>query len=298
MEQPEQSLPVSGEGDVYEPSLCLDDDSLLGMTLSGVPDETSTPSPGASMHDWFNHGLAMLKSARWGSSRDAFFKVQSQIPSGDPLEARCYALRGYATAKLGRTDEAIEAYQDSIRIDDGAIEAWSGLACALLDQSQLQKALEAALQATQIRPENAPLRYNVGNILLRLEDYHGALAAFREAIKRDPGLYPAYVNLGVALAGQGAYAESIEQLDYAHILEPNARRVHTNRGIVLARLKRWDESAEALSRSIELSPKIGRTYIVLSIVERCRGNTLGAMSILNKCIDMDLEKPRAFHNLG
>ena len=87
-------------------------------------------------------------------------------------------------------------------------------------------------------------------------------------------------------------------MDYARVLEPESRRVHTNRGIILARLKRWDDSADAFQSSIKVAPKIGRNYIILSMVEQCRGNFLEAMVVLNKCIDLELEKSKAFHNLG
>ena len=118
-----------------------------------------------------------------------------------------------------------------------------------------------------------------------MEDYEQAIAAYGAAISLFVGLFPAWVNLAAAHARMKNYGKAIEALDYALVLKPESRRVNVNRGIVLARLSRWEEASAALEKSIEIAPEYARSYIILSLVESCRGNDMQAISVLNSCID-------------
>ena len=127
---------MPGEGDVYEPSLCLDDDSLLGMTGDFEIDDLEAPPQDADFHQWFNHGLARLKSGQWKQARSALALVVEKVPAGDALTGRAHALHGYASAKLGRHKEAVASYESAIQSNPVSIEAMSGLACVMFELGQ------------------------------------------------------------------------------------------------------------------------------------------------------------------
>ena len=101
---------MPGEGDVYEPSLCLDDDSLLGMTGDFEIDDLEAPPQDADFHQWFNHGLARLKSGQWKQARSALALVVEKVPAGylggKPLPERhsLYSFNSYLFPFLSQVD--------------------------------------------------------------------------------------------------------------------------------------------------------------------------------------------------
>lgn len=292
------SLTIAGDSDTFASGLCLDDDTLLGDSLS--VGRLDLPEPPASQNpaQWFNHGLAMLKKGAWSHAVEVFEKCLNTEQSDQDMISRSYALKGYALSKHGRIEEAIVCYKSCLEINSESIEALSGLACSMVDMNRLDKALKYSMKACAARPENGPLRYNLGNIHLRMNQLDQAVAAYGASISLLVGLFPAWVNLAAAQAAMKNYDKALESLDYAVVLKPDSRRVHVNRGIVLARLKRWEEASVALAKSITIAPEYARSYIILSLVESCRGNDIQAISVLNTCIDRGLLLPNAYHNLG
>ena len=298
VEHIDPSLTITGSSDTFASGLCLEDDTLLGESLSiGAADLPQPPSD-SDPAKWFNHGLAILKRSAWSRAVEVFDQCIENIRSDQELHARAFALKGYALAKQGYIENAILCYKSSLELNGDSIEALSGLACAMGGMNRLDKGLKYSKKACSVRPENGPLRYNLGNMYLRMEDYEQAIAAYGAAISLFVGLFPAWVNLAAAHARMKNYGKAIEALDYALVLKPESRRVNVNRGIVLARLSRWEEASAALEKSIEIAPEYARSYIILSLVESCRGNDMQAISVLNSCIDKGLMLPKAYHNLG
>jgi protein O-GlcNAc transferase len=112
------------------------------------------------------------------------------VAMADPLldEARRLATgtqlllhRGSAAARQGRTQEALEMFEEALLADPG----------------------------------NAIAHYNAGALYLAQQQTERALAEFRRAIELDPGYQIAYLNLGSVLSRLGRYDEAIEQLERA-----------------------------------------------------------------------------------
>ena len=129
--------------------------------------------------------------------------------------------RSGALLHLDRAKDAEAAAREAIRLDPGNADAFAALAAALTDRRQRQEALDAAEQAlaldpehpgaTNLRaialtrlgrrdeaagalegalsrdPENAVSHANRGWTLLHQNDVKGAMLAFREALRLEPG---------------------------------------------------------------------------------------------------------------
>lgn len=64
-----------------------------------------------------------------------------------------------------------------------------------------QQALPAWQAAVRQYPDHAMLTFALGNALYDSDDTQGAISAFREATRLDPGLTEAWLNLGLLLKG-------------------------------------------------------------------------------------------------
>ena len=68
------SLTVAGDSDTFASGLCLDDDTLLGDSLSVGRLDLPDPPPSKNPAQWFNHGLAILKKGAWSHAIEVFDK--------------------------------------------------------------------------------------------------------------------------------------------------------------------------------------------------------------------------------
>ena len=119
---------------------------------------------------------------------------------------RALALGGQATI-----DEAIEHFQQALRINPELAEAHSNLGLALVRQGKLAEAIEHFQQAVHFRPDYARAHSHWGQALIRLGKLDEAIEHFREALRIAPDLAEARANLGLALARQGTPAEATER---------------------------------------------------------------------------------------
>jgi len=75
---------------------------------------------------------------------------------------------------------------------------------------------------------------------------------WRDVLEKYPDEFIASLNLGFDLAGQGRYAEALEQYRHADALKPGDTRVQTNLGTALAGLGRYEEAIPRLREALRI----------------------------------------------
>lgn len=115
-----------------------------------------------------------------------------------------------------RYEQAIEAYQKALAIDNNFVEARNGL----------------------------------GVIFSRQGKYNEAIAAFKSAIQQAPKAAHLYSNMGYAYYLQGQYTASVTALVQATSLDPNNQHALNNLGMAYAKAGRNVESMQAFSQAI------------------------------------------------
>lgn len=130
---------------------------------------------------------------------------------------------GYARAldRLGRSDEALEAYQTTIRIS----------------------------------PDYAKAHLNLGDLYVRMNKTAAAVDAFRAALKAQPNWAEAHTRLGLALAMRGASAEAIDAFRTAIRIDPDSAAAHYYLAFALEQAGRNDEAARAYETVLRLDPR-------------------------------------------
>ena len=68
-------------------------------------------------------------------------------------------------------DEAIEHYQQAIKLNPKKPESFYNLGNALCVKAEYDAAIEAYSQAIELDPKNAPAYYNLGNALYMLNKF-------------------------------------------------------------------------------------------------------------------------------
>ena len=105
-----------------------------------------------------------------------------------------------------------------------------------------------------INPDNAEAQYNYGNVLLGLQRFDEAFAAFGNALTLNPSLAEAYLNRGGILMSQRRNEEALDCFDAAIRINQNYSEAHCNRGNALEELKRFEEALSSYNSALAINP--------------------------------------------
>ena len=180
----------------------------------------------------FEKGLERLAKNDADGSRTQFVRATTAFP--DYYEA--YYHIGVADLRLGREEDAAQAFQKAIDLSGGHY-AWAQFALGLL----LCRRGEYAEAETVIRkgldvdgsPATGHLFLSVA--LFRLNRLEDAEKSAREALLRRPGFALAYLVLADVHGRRGEYARQLQNLDAYLKLEPDgpaSKRVREVREVV------------------------------------------------------------------
>ena len=119
---------------------------------------------------------------------------------------------------LGRKewDEAINQYQQALRVNPDYMEAYNNLGNALFHEGRIEDAIPQYQKALQINPAVAAVHNNFGGVLLQQGSLDEAITQFREALHIEPDLMEARFNLGKALLQKGRAEEAVPHFQRAN----------------------------------------------------------------------------------
>ncbi|HSN91929.1 MAG TPA: tetratricopeptide repeat protein [Anaeromyxobacteraceae bacterium] len=145
-------------------------------------------------------------------------------------------------------------HRHALRHTERNWQAWNGLGGALSETERVEEAIRAYQESVRIRPE-FPLPWNgIGAQYGRLGQHQLALGALEQAIRLDPAYADAWYNLGTALANLGRPSEAAPCLRRAVELAPEHARAWYNLGMVSLVLGDPSGAAESLERLRRIAP--------------------------------------------
>jgi len=114
-------------------------------------------------------------------------------------------------------------------------------------------------------PDNPVLLTALGSSLVDLGRFDDAEQELRRALRLDPTVTEARLELGVLYFRRGLYARADEELRVACTQDPENGHAHLCRGEVLNQLGRIDEALDTLQRAADLDP-VPRAYYLMGIL--------------------------------
>jgi uncharacterized protein (TIGR02466 family) len=122
--------------------------------------------------------------------------------------------------------------------------------------------------------------------------------AARALLKTYPSLLIAHNLLGVALEGQGKFAEAAECYRKALQFEPRVAEIHFNLGAALANLGRQDEAIKSYRRAIELKPNLAVAHFNLGLALQSQDKLDEAIAGYRKAIGLEPGFFEAYGSMG
>ncbi len=185
-------------------------DGATGQTVPSATNAvaTSRASPGAN---------PATESVLSRTAPRYKYTVLSVPASGNRTEAERVFSRGLQAQTGRRYAQAIEAYQEAVRLDPAFYEARYNLGLAYSRQNNSSAALPCYERALVIRPDSADARYNFALLLMESHFTLDAISEFEKGIAGHPTEARSHLALG------NIYAQDLRQ--------PAKAKVHYRRVI-------------------------------------------------------------------
>lgn len=133
---------------------------------------------------------------------DIFDKIQELDQSKQVIDPGLIAILNK------QYDKAVTIYQEALRIEPKAVDAWERLGASYDKLKQYDKALTAYQEAVRIKPDYPYAWYNLGVAYIDLKQYDKAVTAYQEAVRIKPDHADAWNNLGAVYFDLGRYGKT------------------------------------------------------------------------------------------
>jgi len=197
-------------------------------------------------------------------------QVLSAVPDAG-RSAKLYAALGATYEQRKDFKSAIDAYKHAIRLDRDNLDAIRGLAENLLNDGQIDAALDQYRVIADANPEDAQTYLRISEIYRRQGKYDQALDSLKKAEAMVPDALEVPYNIAVVYEAQGRYDEAIKILQDLLKKTEKADSSYSqadrnNRGIFVERLgmvyrdqENYPAAVEAFRKMIPLGDENAKT---------------------------------------
>jgi TonB family protein len=136
---------------------------------------------------------------------------------------------GRAYHEAGRDTEAIACYKEAIRIQRNNADAYCGLALVYMRTNRDEDAEKMITRAVEIQPDKSGagmLYWGLGMLRMTLKKFEEGLAAFTEAVRRNPDEANGHYGMGMAFCLLQRYEAAISSLKRALEISPEDPWAH------------------------------------------------------------------------
>jgi uncharacterized protein (TIGR02466 family) len=172
-----------------------------------------------------------------------------------------------ALTHLNHLDEAIAMYKQAIKIKPNFFEAYGNLGTILQKQGKLEEAITSYQKGLSINPQDARGYFNLGTALRDKGALSEAINSYRSAIRLFPNYTDAHNNLGETLRDQGDMDAAVKSYQAALALNPDHANANYNMAEFLYLAKKYDEAIPYFERS-QLDDWLARSMYCLYKAER------------------------------
>ena len=181
-------------------------------------------------------------------------------------------------ALLGRHEEALVEYRNTIELNSDHKDAHSGLGILLTWKGQLDEAAEALRRAVDLDAQDPINRTRLGMVYFKQARLYAAKAELEMALVLDDSLAEASYGLGLIDARQGQMKTAATHFARASDLRPDYAEAFMNLGVARMRLGQLEQAVAAYLKVSALDPDNARVHMYLSDAYGRAGDSLQSTS--------------------
>ena len=227
-----------------------------------------------------------------GDKGDSSGRQQAVRPNTTGAREKCQ--EGDALLKQQQYGQALQAYEEALRMDARNFHAWNGKGTALYSQGNYRKAYDAYQKATEIEPDNPVVWVSTGLALNRLQRYPQALVHFERALTLDPGYVAAWNGKADAQLDMNMPEDAITSYSQALVYEPQSFQAWNGLGNARSYLRDYAGAVEAYSRALIVNPRSAVAWCNKAEALIHYGHNRSALDALNEATELDRSYARAW----
>lgn len=215
-----------------------------------------------------------------------------------PNYDRAWQGKGDTLAKLKRDREAIAAYEQAIQLKPNSWQAWLGRAKVLTTLGRNEEAIAAFYQTLKIDNDAWEAWQGLANLQIKLKQYSEAISSYERMLdyKRNDAL--AWYQKGWAFHSLGRYESAIESYDRAIEFKPNFAQAWYQKGNLLIILKRYEEAVNAFDRAVRFEPQLHEAWYGQGIAFNYSNRYEEAINSFDRAVKLKYNYYEAWYNLG
>ncbi len=153
---------------------------------------------------------------------DKSIVMYNAILDKDPYSYQAWYNMGFSLSMLGRYEEAVEAYEYAVAINDHFDIAYAECADNLYILGEYRRAIDCYFEALNIMDGDANFFMKLGRCFEALDDLVKAREYYRQAIQLDPQEALAYYRMGETYTQEEQLQNALASYTKAYKLEQNA----------------------------------------------------------------------------
>jgi len=225
-------------------------------------------------------------------------KEAEQVQDKDNPDAELLYVEAAKNRITGNYKGAIEKYSKVLELDSDNHAAMYELGRLYYEDRNSQKALEMALAAATLNPNNKWYNLLLAEMYSVNEDYKNAAKVYEQLTKNDPQNYEFWSDYAFMLLKAGdtkAALESLTEMEKKFGLD---EFIAKQKKALYIKEGKIDKAAEAIENLIYINPTVTNYYALLADVYLQDNNTEKAIEIYDNWLKVDPENPYAYLSLA
>jgi len=239
----------------------------------------------------YEAGLRHMRAERY---LDAQLCCQQAL-AVDSSYADALHLMGLLSFQAKQYDHAVEWIARAIR-QNPKPEYLLSLGTTLRCQGRLEEALKTFDKAVQLKPDDAELWKNLGDVFIELERPADALTSFQQVLRLSPSHRDAAYKCGMMLHRLERLEEALSCFSLCDVLQPNHVPTLQKRAICLGSLKRFEEALTDTRRVQALDPTNAGICDNIGLLLRSLGRQEEALEWFDKAVERKPDFIQAINN--
>lgn len=233
---------------------------------------------------WYNLALVLRDEADYAHALEAIDRANALAPA-DPL---VYRVKIDTLYRLRRLDEAYSLCQQWLTEDQENAEMWNLLGMISEARSQYNDALSAYEHSIRVDSNLTQPWLNAGMLLRdHFKQLDQAMSYFQRALDQDPPAFVAVIEMADTLVAAGKAQEAISRYDECEQHGLSTARVWHNKGQALYDLHRYEEALECYNRALRLDDKRAANWFDKGVVELTLHRPEDALVCMDEAIARD-----------
>jgi len=200
--------------------------------------------------------------------------------------SECFNAIALVETGMGRTNEAIAAYQRAIQLAPTQLFPWNNLGILFNKLNRNEEALIAFHKATENKPSDAVSWNGLGDVYMKLSRPDEAIHSYLKAIELTPKFPIAWTGLGNAYFSVNSTENAFKAYQKAFTLNNRSTQTIVGLAKVLALQGRENNAIQAYEAAINIDPKNATTWDELGKVCLKAGSQEKAVVAFGKAIEI------------